>query len=104
MTALSGSLHRLERASEVASTPLDFNKPLWHVYLVDNYNGGSALLIRLHHCIADGIALVMVLLSLTDLSAKRSMYIDESKAEPAVPPRASRRSCWSSPKLSSAAC
>ena len=68
-------------AGEIASTPLDFHKPLWHVYLVENYGAGSALIIRLHHCIADGIALVMVLLSLTDLSAKRSMHISEDKEE-----------------------
>jgi diacylglycerol O-acyltransferase len=50
----------------VMSTPLDITKPLWHMYYVENYNGGSALVVRLHHCIADGIALVQVLLSLTD--------------------------------------
>jgi len=50
----------------VMSMPLDITKPLWHIYYVENYNGGSALVVRLHHCIADGIALVQVLLSLTD--------------------------------------
>ena len=67
-------------SSEIASTPLDFSKPLWHVYLVENYGSGSAVIVRLHHCIADGIALVMVLLSLTDLSAKHSLVVDEDAA------------------------
>lgn len=53
-------------ASDINSTPLDFNRPLWQIHYVDNYQGGCALLVRIHHCIADGISLVRVLLSLTD--------------------------------------
>ena len=34
--------------------------------LIDNYGAGSAILVRMHHCIADGIALARVMLSLTD--------------------------------------
>ena len=50
----------------MASTPLDKTKPLWQFHLVENYDGGSALIIRIHHCYADGMALVQVMLSLTD--------------------------------------
>ncbi len=53
-------------AGELMSTPLDFSRPLWHMNLVDHYGSGSAMVVRLHHCIADGLALVQVLLSLTD--------------------------------------
>lgn len=52
--------------SDLASTPLDFSKPLWQYHLIDNYGSGCALVSRLHHCIADGIALMGVLLSMTD--------------------------------------
>src|SRR5215472_5028657 len=52
--------------SEQMSTPLDFTKPLWHVHLIDGYERGSVVLARIHHSIADGIALVRVMLSLTD--------------------------------------
>jgi diacylglycerol O-acyltransferase / wax synthase len=55
-----------ELVSEVMSTPLDFSKPLWHVYLVEGLESGSVVLARVHHAIADGIALVRVLLSLMD--------------------------------------
>ena len=55
-----------ERVSDLMSTPLDASKPLWHLELIENYAGGSAIIARIHHCIADGIALVQVLLSLTD--------------------------------------
>ncbi|WP_240126277.1 WS/DGAT/MGAT family O-acyltransferase [Thermomonas alba] len=59
----------LERfVSQLASSPLDPTKPLWQFHLVERYQGGSALVARIHHCYADGIALVQVLLSLTDTS------------------------------------
>lgn len=51
--------------SVVMSKPLDYRRPLWKIYLVENYGGGSALIARLHHSLADGISLVQVLLSLT---------------------------------------
>ena len=57
----------LERfVSQLASSPLDKHRPLWQFHLVERYQGGSALVARLHHSYADGIALVQVLLSLTD--------------------------------------
>ena len=55
-----------EMISDLMSAPLDYSKPLWQVHLVENYRGGSAVICRLHHCIGDGVALVRVLLSLTD--------------------------------------
>ncbi len=61
----------LERfVSNLASTPLDQSKPLWQFHLIEGYRGGSALVARIHHCYADGIALVQVLLSLTDTTAE----------------------------------
>jgi diacylglycerol O-acyltransferase len=48
------------------STPLERDKPLWEVHLVDGYGAGSAIYSRLHHSLADGIALTRVLLSLSD--------------------------------------
>src|SRR5919108_2442647 len=55
-----------ELISELMSTPLDMTKPLWHVHLVDGYDSASVVIARIHHCIADGIALVRVMLSLMD--------------------------------------
>lgn len=41
--------------------------PLWEMHLIDGYHGhGSAILARIHHSIADGIALSRVMMSLTD--------------------------------------
>ena len=52
--------------SDLMSVPIDFSKPPWHFYLFDNYVTGGALMARIHHCVADGMALIGVLLSLTD--------------------------------------
>jgi len=54
------------RCGELATTPLDPERPLWQFHLVEHYEGGSALLVRIHHCIGDGIALTSVVLSITD--------------------------------------
>ncbi|MFN2136627.1 MAG: wax ester/triacylglycerol synthase family O-acyltransferase [Candidatus Promineifilaceae bacterium] len=54
--------------SDLASTPLDPSKALWQVHLIDNYGTGGAMIVRLHHSIADGLALVFVLLSLADMT------------------------------------
>ncbi|MEX2476424.1 wax ester/triacylglycerol synthase family O-acyltransferase [Marinobacter sp.] len=59
--------------SNLNSTSLDFRRPLWHIHYIDNYDGGCALLIRIHHCIADGISLVRVLLSLTDTTPEAKL-------------------------------
>jgi diacylglycerol O-acyltransferase / wax synthase len=59
--------------SNLMSEPLDFSKPLWQMHVIDGYDGGSVVLARIHHCIADGIALVKVMLSLTDESPRVRM-------------------------------
>ena len=59
--------HALQRAcGELAATPLDPHRPLWQMHFVESYEGGSALVARIHHCIGDGIALISVMLSITD--------------------------------------
>src|SRR5512132_3719778 len=55
-----------ELVSDLIAVPMDRSKPLWDVYLLEGYGKGCALLVRMHHAIADGIALGRVLLSLTD--------------------------------------
>jgi WS/DGAT/MGAT family acyltransferase len=52
--------------SRLASRPLPPGRPLWQFHLIENFDGGSAVVARIHHCYADGIALIQVMLSLTD--------------------------------------
>ncbi len=51
---------------ELASTALDPSRPLWQFHLVENFDGGSAMVARIHHCIGDGIALTSVMMAITD--------------------------------------
>ena len=74
-----------ELLGDLMTMPLDRNRPLWHTYLVDGYGAGAAMICRMHHCIADGIALAQVMLSLTDSGPQVGVEA------PAVPgPRARR--------------
>lgn len=58
---------------QLSQQALDPEKPLWQMHLVDNCMGEDgrlrqALIIRIHHCIADGVALVGVFMSMFDKS------------------------------------
>jgi len=66
LAAPAGEAALKELAGDLASIPLDRGKPLWDMYLIDGPGSGCAVIVRMHHCIADGIALARVMLSLTD--------------------------------------
>src|SRR6266545_5505594 len=68
--------------SRIASRPLDPARPLWQFHLIENYGRGSAIVLRIHHCYADGIALIQVMLSMTDAGRD---------GPPAMPPPPERR-------------
>lgn len=53
-------------ASERMSAPLPGHRSPWAFDLMDLAPGGSALLVRIHHCMADGRALVSLLEELAD--------------------------------------
>lgn len=90
-TALPSSKHGASNKSalqqlvgQLSQQPLNPEKPLWQMHLVDNCRGEDgklrqALVIRIHHCIADGVALVGVFMSMFDKS------VDEPDHK--VPPR-----------------
>jgi WS/DGAT/MGAT family acyltransferase len=65
--------------SDIASMPLDHALPLWQAYVVDDVSGGSAMITRCHHCVADGTAMMTVIQRLFDPA---------SGAKPLPPPRA----------------
>jgi len=52
--------------AQFLSTPLPRDRPLWEIHLVEGLGVGTAMYVRLHHALADGIALTRVLLALTD--------------------------------------
>lgn len=84
--------------SDLVTPALDPGKPLWHVYLIEGDEGGSAMLWRIHHCIADGIALGEVMLSITD-----RLGAEERPAPPRPPKRAAGRLAAAPGEVASAA-
>jgi len=87
-----GGKEALEQyVASLSSQALDANKPLWQMTLVQSYHGdgvaGCAVIIRIHHCIADGISLIGVMYSLTDSEADAP----ESGVEPEALRRARER-------------
>ena len=71
--------------------PIDRSRPLWHFYVIDGYHGGSVVVSRFHHALADGIALAEVLLSLTDAEPDDDLlpverHHDSAVAETELPP------------------
>ena len=66
LPAPAGREELQELTSGLVSVPLSHARPLWDLYLVENHGSGCAAVFRMHHAIADGIALTRVLMSLTD--------------------------------------
>ncbi|MGZ8981863.1 MAG: wax ester/triacylglycerol synthase domain-containing protein, partial [Burkholderiaceae bacterium] len=76
-----GTTDDLKRfAGRMASTALDPSRPLWQFQVVDNYNGGQAMVARIHHCIADGIALIGVLLGMTSQDPLQDVPDEDGQA------------------------
>ncbi|MBT9457978.1 MAG: wax ester/triacylglycerol synthase family O-acyltransferase [Burkholderiaceae bacterium] len=74
-----------ELASELAAQPLDPTRPLWTVHLVERVGRGSAMILRYHHCIGDGTAMMTVAAGLFQLPS------------PPPPPTARRRGAAAPP-------
>lgn len=80
-----GGRLQLERAvGRVLSRPLDRNKPLWELYVFEGLEDGrTAVLLKMHHALADGISGMMIASALFDLSADAGL--GASPQEPWVP-------------------
>jgi diacylglycerol O-acyltransferase / wax synthase len=76
LPAPGGQQELQQLIADLMTAPLDPSKPRWQGYFVDGYGAGSAVVGRFHHCIADGMALAEVMISLTD---------DAPAAQAAVP-------------------
>jgi len=66
LPAPGGDAELHAHVSHRASDPLDPSRPLWEADLIDGYRGGSAVLLRTHHAMADGTALVQAMLTMVD--------------------------------------
>ena len=69
---------------ELASTPLDRSRPLWEFHFAEGLSGGRfALIGKVHHALADGVASVNLLARAMDL---KDATTDEREAEAGVTP------------------
>lgn len=85
LPAPAGKRELQDLAGELASTPLNTGRPLWTFHLVEHYEGGSAIVVRIHHCYADGIALMHVLMRLADEASGSSAELPPRNSLPAHP-------------------
>jgi diacylglycerol O-acyltransferase len=75
----------LQEARRISLTDFDRDRPLWEMVLIEGVEGGrAALLLKLHHAIADGQATVLIGLNLVELGATPNP--DEPNAPPAPEP------------------
>lgn len=71
--------------NDLASLPLDRSLPLWQLVVVDQVAGGSAVIMRMHHCIADGTAMMAVMQTVFDAERpKRSKASAQAETSTAV--------------------
>lgn len=71
--------------SQLAGTDLDRRRPMWQFQFIDDFEGGSAAILRIHHCYADGIAMIRVFLTLTDPQAEPAARLRAAPTRPALP-------------------
>ncbi|MGH3388548.1 MAG: WS/DGAT/MGAT family O-acyltransferase [Actinomadura sp.] len=56
-------------AGRVLAQHLDFDKPLWELWLVEGLAGGRwAIIVKVHHCVVDGVGASDLMTSLFDLT------------------------------------
>ncbi len=81
--------------------PLDRSHPLWELYLVDGLDDGSqAVVLKLHHAIADGLGALNIAQHLFGLAngrrsgVLRLLRASGGQADPAEPAAAGERPAW----------
>jgi diacylglycerol O-acyltransferase len=58
-----------EQVARIFARPLDRSRPLWELYLIQNYDGGkSVVMTKIHHAVIDGVSGAEILGALLDLT------------------------------------
>lgn len=77
----SGQAELEALAGRILSEPLDRGKPLWDIHVVDGLkNGRGALILRVHHALADGVAGVSILNVILDTTPDGSRPADQARS------------------------
>jgi len=70
--------------AQIAAQPLDRTRPLWELWVVEGLaEGRIALVLKLHHAVADGVSATQLLLHLLDSSPEG---VDAGEADESVQP------------------
>ena len=69
---------------------LDRDRSLWRVIWVDRYRGGSAIILRSHHAVADGMRMVQLAMSLFDAAPDGGAILGPGVAQYAASPEPAR--------------
>jgi diacylglycerol O-acyltransferase / wax synthase len=73
-----------DAVGKIASTPLDRSKPLWEMYFIEGLaNGRIAVLGKIHHALADGVASANLLARGMDLQPGPQLESDSYATDPA---------------------
>lgn len=73
-----------DAVGKIASTPLDRSRPLWEMYFIEGLaNGRIAVLGKIHHALADGVASANLLARGMDLQADPQTEHDTYATDPA---------------------
>ena len=73
-----------EAVGKIASTPLDRSRPLWEMYFIEGLaNGRIAVLGKIHHALADGVASANLMARGMDLQAGPHRDRDSYATDPA---------------------
>lgn len=78
----AGRKELLTLISRVFSHPLDFERPLWEMWIIDLPDGSKAMFHKSHHCLADGMSALDIATVLFDRTPEP---IDHSPVAPWTP-------------------
>ncbi len=72
-----------EFISDRMATPLDRTRSLWEIHVVEGAGRGATIVVRIHHAMGDGVALVKMMLSMLGLTEIRP---EDVGVRPSAPP------------------
>jgi diacylglycerol O-acyltransferase len=88
LPAPAGDAELADLAARLASEPLDASRPRWQIHVVERFGPGSACVLRVHHCYADGAAMIRVLQAIADPVRRRAQPHDVAAQPDRAPTRA----------------
>jgi len=75
----------LELAAPIAMQAFDKDRPLWELHRVDDLEGGrTALVMKLHHAVSDGVGMVRMTASLVERSREPDPRRADAAGEPSL--------------------